>query len=364
MQEELERQAAAIEEDIRHLRAPLAADQNRAIKDFWRRHAQDIAQLWKAMPGAREVEAPGPSDLWNVPLPTTQTLLTEAHDVMFAVRAFWRELYDKRPLDLPGFQLVLGRHVLLVPEGACTQIQQYSMQDLQSALDKADGKAPGPYHVEACFIKALPAPVQWLLVHSYRAILRGPLAPMHWRDAHISLSPKVPGSARLDDYRPIALGQLDMKLLTGPLTQRITEVLTWHGVVSDRQQGALPGSNTGPLLFMAQRQLQRGRLNYVFSFNARKALDTAPHGALHLILRHLSPPPEVIDLLLFLHTCARLGIVTAHGLTQPVHMLRGVQQGNPESPLLYTPLLELLLRAQGHRLVRPERPKGASSGPT
>ena len=30
---------------------------------------------------------------------------------MFAVRAFWRELYDKRPVDLPGFQAVLGRHV-------------------------------------------------------------------------------------------------------------------------------------------------------------------------------------------------------------------------------------------------------------
>ena len=139
------------------------------------------------------------------------------------------------------------------------------MQDLQSALDKADGKAAGHNHVEARFIKALPAPVQWLLVHYYRAILRGAPAPMHWRDAHIWLSPKVPGSASLDDYRPIALGQLDMKLRTGPLTQRITEVLTRHGVVSDSQQGALPGSNTGPPLFMTQRQLQRGRPNYVFS---------------------------------------------------------------------------------------------------
>ena len=193
------------------------------------------------------------------------------------------------------------------------------MQDLKSALDKADGKAPCPNHVEARFIKALPAPVQWLLVHSYRAILRGAPPPMHWRDAHIWLSPKVPGSARLNDYRPIALGQLDMKLLMGPLTQRITEVLTRHGVVSDWQQGALPGSNTAPPLFMAQRQLQRGRPNYVFSFDARKASDTAPDGALHLILRHLSVPPDVLGLLLFLHTCTRLRIVTAHGLTQPVY---------------------------------------------
>ena len=150
-----------------------------------------------------------------------------------------------------------------------------------------------------------------------------------------------------------------MKLPTGPLTQRITEMLKWHRVVTDWQQEALPGSKTGSPLFMAQRQLQRGRHNYVFSFDARKAFDYAPHGALHLILRHLSVPPEVIDFLLLLHTCARLRIVTAHRLTQPVHMLRGVQQGNPESPLLYALLLEPLLSAQGHRL-RP--PGGAEHG--
>ena len=64
-------------------------------------------------------------------------------------------------------------------------------------------------------------------------------------------------------------------------------------------------------------------------------------------------PPGVINLLLFLHTCARLRIVTAHGLTQPVHMLCGVRQGNPESPLLYALFLGPLLRAQGHRLRPP-----------
>ena len=94
----------------------------RAIKDFWRRHAPDIAQRWKAVRGAIEVEAPGPSGLWNVRVPNTQTLLTEAHDVMFAVRAFWRELYDKRPVDLPGFQ-ALARPSSLSP--AVTAISIY-----------------------------------------------------------------------------------------------------------------------------------------------------------------------------------------------------------------------------------------------
>ena len=60
LQEELERQAAALKEDIRQLRALLAADRKRAMKDFWLCNAPDIAQRWKAMRGAMEVEAPGP----------------------------------------------------------------------------------------------------------------------------------------------------------------------------------------------------------------------------------------------------------------------------------------------------------------
>ena len=144
-----------------------------------------------------------------------------------------------------------------------------------------------------------------------------------------------------------------MKLLTGPLTQRITEVLTRHGVVSNWQHGVLPGSNTGPPLLIAQQQLRRWKSNCVLSFDGRKAFNTAPYGALHLILCHLSMQPAVIGLLLFLRTAARLRIATAHGLTQPVHMLRGVRQGSLERPLLYAFLLAPLLRAQGHHLRPP-----------
>ena len=96
---------------------------------------------------------------------------------MSSIRAFWRDLYDKGPVEPPGFQAVLGRHVPRVPEGAWAQVPKYSMQDLRSTLDKADRKAPGSNHVEARFIKALPMLVQWLLVYSYGVILSAP--PRH-----------------------------------------------------------------------------------------------------------------------------------------------------------------------------------------
>ena len=61
LREELERQAASLEEDIRIFCAVLSAYRKRAIKDFWRRHAPDIVLQWKAVRGAIEMEAPGAS---------------------------------------------------------------------------------------------------------------------------------------------------------------------------------------------------------------------------------------------------------------------------------------------------------------
>ena len=180
--------------------------------------------------------------------------------------------------------------------------------------------------------------------------------------AHLA-QPQVLGFVKLHDYWSKALSQLDMKLLTGSPLQRTTGVLRQHGVVCDWLQAALPGSNTGSLLFMAQRQLQRGEPNYLMPFHARKGFHASPLGALHLILRHLSVPPAVIDLLLFLHTAARLRIASVHGLMQPVHMLRSVRQGKAKIPVPYELLVEPLLRAQGHRLRPAGRPRHASTRP-
>ena len=104
LQKELERQAAALEEGIRELRALLAADRKRAIKDFWRCHAPDIVERWEAARGAIEVEAPGPSSLSKVRVPNTQTLLTEAHDVMSADRPLWRRCTTSAWWTSPAFR--------------------------------------------------------------------------------------------------------------------------------------------------------------------------------------------------------------------------------------------------------------------
>ena len=210
----------------------------------------------------------------------------------------------------------------------------------------ADDKAPGSNRVTAALIAELPEPVQGLLVHAYRAILRGADVPESWHEAIMWLMPKGTATGNLDEYRPIALGQLDMRMLMTPLMRRFTAVLARKGLAAEWQLGAMPGSTAAAPVFLAQRKLQRGlEENHVLAFDVSKAFDTAPHGALALLLRHMGVPEELIRLFHTLSCGSLVRIVTAHGPTPSIRLHRGLRQGNAESAVLYLLLLEPLLRS-------------------
>ena len=76
-----------------------------------------------------------------------------------------------------------------------------------------------------------------------------------------------------------------------------------------------------------------------------KAFDTAPHGALALLLRHMGVPEELIKLFQTLSCGSLVRIVTAHGPTPSIQLHRGLRQGSAESAVLYLLLLEPLLRS-------------------
>ena len=251
-------------------------------------------------------------------------------------------------MNLPAFERLVRAHI---PKGVPEEwrsVQDYTMQDLKDAVRQAvaDDKAPGSNRVTAALIAELPEPVQGLLVHAYRAILWAADVPESWHEAIIWLMPKGTATGNLDEYRPIALGQQDMRMLMTPLMPRFTAVLARKGLAADWQFGAMPGSAAAAPVFLAQRRLQRGlEENHVLAFDVSKAFDTAPHGALALLLRHMGVPDELIRLFHTLSCGSLVRIVTAHAPTPSIRLHRGVRQGSAESAVLYLLLLEPLLRS-------------------
>ena len=158
--------------------------------------------------------------------------------------------------------------------------------------------------------------------------------------------PKGTATGNLDKYRPIALGQQDMRMLMTPLMRRFTAVLARKGLAADCQFRSMPGSTAAAPVFLAQRRLQRGQEeNHVLAFDVSKAFDIAPHGALALLLRHMGVPEELIRLFQTLSCGSLVRIVTAHGPTPSIRSQRGLRQGSAESAVLYLLLLKPLLRS-------------------
>ena len=237
-------------------------------------------------------------------------------------------------------------------------MQDYTLQDLKDAVKQAvaDDKAPGSNRVTGALMAELPEPVQRLLVHAYRAILRRADVPESWHEAIVWLMPKCTAKGNLDEYRPIALGQQDMQMLMTPLMRRFTAVLARKGLAADWQFGAMPGSTAADPVFLAQRRLQRGQEeNHVLAFDASKAFDTTPHGALALRLRHMGVLEELIRLFHTLSCGSLVRIVTAHGPTPSIRLHRGLRQGSAESAVLYLLLLEPLLRSLASKARRDTR---------
>ena len=344
----LDQQLHQLETRVEELRGVLRSNRRRSIKDYWRGKVPDLQLRWTAKGGGINVVNSAPSGLWSVRVRESEKVLLEASDVIGEVQRYWEVLYAKRPVNLPAFERLVRAHI---PRGVPEEwrsVQDYTLQDLTDAVRQAvaDDKAPGSNRVTAALIAELPQPVQGLLVHAYRAILRGAHVPESWHEAIIWLMPKGTATGNVDEYRPLALGQQDMRMLMTPLMRRFTAVLARKGLAADWQFGAMPGSTAAAPVFLAQRRLQRGQEeNHVLAFDVSKAFDTAPHGALALLLRHMGVPEELIRLFNTLSCGSLVRIVTAHGPTPSIRLHRGLRQDSAESAVLYLLLLEPLLRS-------------------
>ena len=333
----LDHQLHQLETRVEELRDVLRSNRHRSIKDYWRGRVPDLQLRWTAIRGAINVVNYAPSGVWSVRVRESEKVLLEASDVITEVQRYWEALYAKQPENLPAFERLVRAHI---PKGVPEEwrsVQDYTMQDLKDTVRQAvaDDKAPGSNRVTAALIAELPEPVQGLLVHAYRAILRGADVPESWHEAIIWLMPKGTATGNLDEYRPIALGQQAMRMLMTPLMRRFTAVLARKGLAADWQFGDMPGSTAAAPVFLA----------HVLAFDVSKAFDTAPHGALALLLRHMGVPEELIRLFHTLSCRSLVRIITAHGPTPSIRLHRGLPQGSADSAVLYLLLLEPLLRS-------------------
>ena len=175
----MDQQLHQLETRVEELRGVLRSNRRRSIKDHWRGWVPDLQLRWTAIRGAINVMNYAPLGLWPVRVRESEKVLLETSDVIGEVQRYWEAMYAKRPVKLPAFERLVRAHI---PRGVPEEwrsVQDYALQDLKDAARQAmaDDKAPGSDRVTAALIAELPEPVHGLLVHAYRAILRGADVP-------------------------------------------------------------------------------------------------------------------------------------------------------------------------------------------
>ncbi|GAA0186769.1 hypothetical protein LIER_34057 [Lithospermum erythrorhizon] len=282
--------------------------------------------------------------------PLNDTLKSKCHELreranflLAAERSFIsqksRELFgssrEVQPIDR---EVVSNGYVLSTADGASLVSAVLDIEIREALFDIGNEKAPGPDGFSSAFFKS-----RWDLVGGD---VTGVLLK-NWNHMILALLPKVSGSPRVSDFRPIGLTNVLYKVITKILSRRLSIFLP---KLIDEAQGAfVQGQNIVDNIWVAQelvRGYNRSRCtpSCMLMVDIRKAFDTVSWSFLEDVLRGFGLPELFIG---WIMACVRNPTFSIsfngelHGYSEGK---RGLRQGDPMSPALFLLCIEYLSR--------------------
>ncbi|KAL8555579.1 hypothetical protein ACS0TY_003398 [Phlomoides rotata] len=162
--------------------------------------------------------------------------------------------------------------------------------------------------------------------------------PFGLNSSFVTLIPKNPGANRVEDFRPIVMGNYLFKIFTKILASRLGGVAA--RILSPLQFGFVPGKSIHTCIALASDTINildnpRLRGNMAIKIDMHKAFDTVSWRFLISMLQRLGFSASFCALISSILESARLSVHingTPHGYFA---CSRGVRQGDPLSPLLF-----------------------------
>ncbi|EFO97114.1 hypothetical protein CRE_30476 [Caenorhabditis remanei] len=261
--------------------------------------------------------------------------LTSREKMEIEVRRFYSNLFATKK---PNVSTTLSQQTEALPPFLPEEIQ-HSLNSFQN------GKAAGEDKISADFLKSCHFTVHKLLAKRFSRYLKEGKVPTKWKSSKTTLIFKKGDKENLENYRPICLLPVLYKVFTKCILNRIRKSLEEAQPVE--QAGFRRSFSTIDHIHSVQRLLEVGReyhipITMVF-IDFKKAFDTIEPTALWESLKTQGIDSVYIKLL---KECYNDCSTTITPFYNPVNIpiTRGVRQGDPISPNLFSACLESAFR--------------------